>query len=274
MKNYIAPTTLREAWSIYNTSPSNIILGGCAFLRLGKKNIGTGIDLCNLNLDYVRIHETYVEIGAMTNLRTLETNVELSARFGGILGQSVSNIVGVSFRNTATVGGSVFGRYGFSDLLTALLALKAEVELYKGGILTLEAYLNLPPHFDILISIRIPQLKEDHIKTNILNTYYYEAFRHSKGDFPILTTAIAHDQEGFRIAVGARPMRATYATKTMDFLNQISNDKSPISSEIIEYAAELASNELTFGTNMRAGAEYRKHLCKVLVQRGLNEVLK
>ena len=45
-----------------------------------------------------------------------------------------------------------------------------------------------------------------------------------------------------------------------------------ITDENIENAAIMASEELTFGSNMRARAEYRKHLCKVLVERGLKEV--
>ena len=45
----------------------------------------------------------------------------------------MSHIVGVPFRNCATVGGSVFSRFGFSDLTCALLALDASVVLYRGG---------------------------------------------------------------------------------------------------------------------------------------------
>ena len=34
----------------------------------------------------------------------------------------------------ATVGGSIWGRFGFSDVLTVFLAMDSYVELYKGGI--------------------------------------------------------------------------------------------------------------------------------------------
>lgn len=43
--------------------------------------------------------------------------------------ESLRHIVGVQFRNLATVGGSLWGRFGFSDVLTLLLALDAQVEL-------------------------------------------------------------------------------------------------------------------------------------------------
>lgn len=38
----------------------------------------------------------------------------------------------------ATVGGSIYGRYGFSDVLTLLIGLDSYVELYKGGIVSLK----------------------------------------------------------------------------------------------------------------------------------------
>lgn len=264
MRNYVAPKSLQEAWSIYNTSPSNIILGGCAFLRLGNKRIGTGIDLSGLGLEYVDEHDEFIEIGAMTRLRELETNELIKLHFGDSLRKSVENIVGVSFRNTATIGGSVFGRYGFSDVLTSLLSLNAEIELYKGGHMTLERYLNAPPKFDILVAVRIP--KHGH------GRYHYEAIRHSAGDFPMLTSGVSRTNQGFVISIGARPMRAVKAHKAMAYLNAFVESSGSLTDEVIENASVMASEELTFGSNMRARAEYRKHLCKVLVERGIREV--
>ena len=44
---------------------------------------------------------------------------------------AVKDIVGVQFRNMATIGGSIWGRFGFSDVLTVFLAMDSYVELYK-----------------------------------------------------------------------------------------------------------------------------------------------
>ncbi|MFQ7552525.1 MAG: FAD binding domain-containing protein [Blautia marasmi] len=51
----------------------------------------------------------------------------------GAIRESLRHIVGVQFRNCATVGGSIWGRFGFSDVLTMLLALDTEVELLKAA---------------------------------------------------------------------------------------------------------------------------------------------
>ncbi len=264
MRDYVAPESLQEAWDIYSNSPSNTILGGCAYLRLGKKRIGTGIDLAALELDYIEEHTDYIQVGAMTPLRALETSDLLKHHFGNVLSDSVKNIVGVSFRNTASIGGSVFGRYGFSDVITALLGLNAEVILYKGGQMTMKRFLNEPSHYDILTSIRIPK----NMKAGL-----YQAIRHSSGDYPILTTAVTRNVQGVTIAVGARPMRAVLAQKAMKEVNHALSNDIQLKHSDIEEIVESAADELVFGTNMRAGAAYRKHLCKVLVARGLEEVL-
>ena len=54
--------------------------------------------------------------------------------------ESLRHIVGVQFRNLATVGGSIYGRFGFSDVLTEFMALGAEVELFHGGRMPLEEF--------------------------------------------------------------------------------------------------------------------------------------
>ena len=58
-------------------------------------------------------------------------------------------------RNCATVGGSIFGRFGFSDVLTCFLALDTEVELYPSGRISLSEFVCQPKNKDILTHIII-----------------------------------------------------------------------------------------------------------------------
>ena len=124
----VQPDTVEEAYSILNKRKTNQVIGGSAFLRMGKKRIGTGIELSKLNLDYIKEYEDYVEIGSMTTFRTLETSSIIKNNFGRIIEDSVKNIIGVQFRNVVTVGATVFSKYGFSDLIVALLSLDTEVD--------------------------------------------------------------------------------------------------------------------------------------------------
>ncbi|SHJ93535.1 FAD binding domain-containing protein [Desulforamulus aeronauticus] len=259
IEQVLQPETLEEAYQALHGNISNTVLGGCAFLRLGSKKIATAIDLSELKLDYILEPGKEIEIGAMTTFRTVETHPTLHQLFNGVLPKSVSNIIGVQFRNVVTVGATVYSKYGFSDLLTALLALDTEVELYKGGRLPLEEFLQKSFPKDILTRLFI---QKNARKAS------YQSMRNSLSDYPILTIAVSELNQRWRIVVGARPLRAQLASKASEALSN-----SKLTAEDIEQSASLAVEELSFGSNIRGSAEYRKAMCKVLVKRGIMEVL-
>lgn len=259
LSDLVQPEKLETAYQILLDKRNNAILGGCAFLKMGSKRIGTAIDLSTLNLSYIKETNGFIEIGAMTSLRDLEIHALLNNSFNGVLPKSVRNIIGVQFRNSVTVGASVYAKYGFSDLITALLALKTEVELYKGGRMPLVDFLNKPKGKDILVRLWV---KMDHCKATYLN------LRNSASDYSVLNVAVSKLDDQWTIVVGARPRRATIASKASASLS-----KGNLSETEIEAAAQQAAEELSFGTNMRGTAKYRKALCKVLVKRAIMEVL-
>ena len=139
IREYKKVQSLEEAYEL-NQKKSNRIIGGMIWLKMETLNVGTAIDLSGLGLDAVEETETEFRIGAMTTLRTLETHEGLAAYTNGAMRESVRHIVGVQLRNLATLGGSLYSRFGFSDVLTMFLALDASVELYKGGIVPLCEY--------------------------------------------------------------------------------------------------------------------------------------
>jgi len=255
----VQPDNLADAYQILSDKRNNTILGGCAFLKMGSKRIGTAIDLSNLKLSYIKEQAGFIEIGAMTSLRELETHKLLIECFNGVLPKSVYNIIGVQFRNCVTVGASVYAKYGFSDLITALLALDTEVELYKSGRMPLIDFLNKPKEKDILVRLWV---RIDNRKATYLN------LRNSASDFSVLNVAVSRLGDQWTVVVGARPGKAVIATSASAVLA-----KGDLSVEEIENVAKEAAEELTFGTNMRGTAEYRKALCQVLVKRGIMEVL-
>ena len=76
--------------------------------------------------------EEAFSIGAMATLRDIEMHEGLNAYCDNAARNAVKDIVGVQFRNMATVGGSIWGRFGFSDVLTVFLALDSYVETSTG----------------------------------------------------------------------------------------------------------------------------------------------
>jgi len=263
MMSLVQPATLEEAYEVLMKSRNNTILGGCGYLRMGSKRISTGIELTKLNLNYIREEDGFVEIGAYAALRDLETSAVLNKHFNGIIEKAVAGLIGVQFRSMVTAGASVFSKYGFSDPITALLALDCEVELFKGGRMPLEDFLNRPFEKDILVRIFLNANGRKAV---------YKNFRNAASDYSILNVSVSKLDDDFRIVVGARPSTARIAKKASAFISG-KGLQDPADDAFISEAAKLAREELNFGTNMRGTKEYREELCKVLVKRAIKEVL-
>ena len=152
IQKYVRAKSLEEAYQL-NQSKRNRIVGGMMWMRLGRGSVSTAIDLCDLALDTIEETETQFSIGAMVPLRQLELHEGLNAYTGGAVKNAVKDIVGVQFRNMATIGGSIWGRFGFSDVLTVFLAMDTYVELYKGGVIPLEQFAARKKDNDILVRL-------------------------------------------------------------------------------------------------------------------------
>ena len=253
--NYLRPATLEEAYAAAQKKNS-VVLGGMLWLRLGNRRIGTAIDLSGLGLYGVEDTGDAYRIGAYTSLRTLETHAELDRFSCGAIRHSLESIVGVQFRNLATVGGSVFGRFGFSDVVTTFLALGASVELYKTGIVPLETFCGMGKVNDILTHVILPKRP---VKAS------YHAHRNTAADFPVLNTCAVLDGTSLTVTVGARPLRA------LPYRFDLSGGES--CAELAERIAGQIAEQTALASNTRASADYRRHLCRVLVRRAVADVL-
>ncbi|MDD7371526.1 MAG: FAD binding domain-containing protein [Firmicutes bacterium] len=254
IKEYVKAESLEEAYKL-NQKKSSCVLGGMIWLKMGNRNVGTAIDLSGLGLDEIEETKEEFRIGCMVSLHSLEIHKGLEQYTNGAMRESLRHIVGVQFRNCATVGGSIYGRYGFSDVLTMFLAMDSYVELYKGGVLSMEEFATRKRDRDILVRIIIKK------KTN--QTVYLSQ-RNTKTDFPVITCAIGMEEKQMRLVVGARPGRAMVIHKQFE--------KEEERRELLvnpEEFAKKSAEEIPVGGNMRASAEYRSHLIYVLVKRAI-----
>ena len=154
---YTKAQTLAEAWELHQKKGS-VVLGGCCWLRLSPQRIiRQAVDISALPLYDIEERETEFRIGAMVSLRDLELCPSFAAYTQGASKEALRHIVGVQFRNLATIGGSLCGRFGFSDVLTLLLALDASVVLYKGGEIKLADFAEAGPGSDILTHVGLRQ---------------------------------------------------------------------------------------------------------------------
>ena len=256
IQNYVRAKSLEEAWQL-NQNKRNRILGGMLWLRLGKGAVNTAIDLSDLGLNTIEETEEQFSIGATATLRDLEIHEGLNRYTANSMANAVKDIVGVQFRNMATVGGSIWGRFGFSDVLTVFLALDSYVELYKGGIIPLEQFAQMKKDNDILVRIIVK-------KTPC--RVVYTAMRNQRTDFPVIACAVSCVNGEYRASIGARPARAKVWRDEKGLLADGITEASAKN-----FAAFLAENAPTEG-NVRGSAAYRTHLIRVLTERALKEM--
>ena len=263
---YVRAQSLDEAYELYQKKP-NFVLGGMLWLKMKNKTLGTAIDLCDLGLDQIDEDENEFRIGAYATLRQIETHEALNAYTHGAIAESVRHIVGVQFRNVATVGGSIWGRFGFSDVMTIFRALGAKVQLHKAGIMDLDEFAALPRTTrDVLVSVIVPKNAKGVV---------YLSQRNQSTDFPVLTCAVANRSGRYVAVIGASPYMAEPVWDEEGILDGIADaktDNSETNAKIDKFA-EYVAEHIRFGSNIRAGAEYREIICRVLTRRAVTQSL-
>ena len=270
---YVRAQSLDEAYELYQKKP-NFVLGGMLWLKMKNKTLGTAIDLCDLGLDQIDEDENEFRIGAYATLRQIETHEALNAYTHGAIAESVRHIVGVQFRNVATVGGSIWGRFGFSDVMTIFRALGAKVQLHKAGIMDLDEFAALPRTTrDVLVSVIVPKNAKGVV---------YLSQRNQSTDFPVLTCAVANRSGRYVAVVGASPYMAEPVWDEDGILDGIADAKTDSNAALtdnsennakIDKFAEYVAEHIRFGSNIRAGAEYREIICRVLTRRAVTQSL-
>lgn len=256
IQKYIRAKSLEEAYTL-NQNKRNRIMGGMLWLKTSSGSVGTMIDLSGLGLDTIEEDDQQFTIGAMVTLRQLERHAGLNAYTNHAISDSVKDIIGVQFRNSATVGGSFWGRFGFSDVLTIFLALDSYVELYKGGIIPMEQFAAMKWDNDLLVRVIV---KKQPLKV------VYKTMRIQRTDFPVITCAVAQVNGEYREAIGARPGRAMLIRDERHILTEGITKDSIVA--FADYAAEITPT----GSNIRGSGAYRTHLIRVLTQRCLTEL--
>ena len=255
---FIKAKSLEEAYKLMKESPRNKIVGGGLWLKKGNAAVDKLIDLSLLGLDKIEDKGEYVSVGAMVSQRELEKSELIKKIGGGVISKATSEIMGPAFRELATVGGSVYGKFGFSDLVTALLLVKTTLVFYPNAELSLEDYLAKPGFYDgILTHINI---KKCNCKT------FFKKVKLTALDYPIVNIGVHKCEKKTFVVVGSRPAVAAIAPNASKYLTEGGKD--------FEKASEMAIEELEFGDSIATKGEYRKELAKVYIRRGLEEVNK
>ena len=254
--NYYKATSVEDAYAKLQENPKNAVIAGGLWMKKTGLSYETLIDLSDLGLDKIIERDGYIHVGAMVSLRDFENNPIINELNSGATAFGVREVLGPAFRNSATIGGSIFGRYPFSDVVASLLPLDVKLVFYPKQEMSLEEYLNYRGKLNsILVEIIIK--KEE-------GKGYFKKVKTTALDFPMINFSIVKRNNKHYIAIGSRPLTAALAVKAMALADEGK----------FQEAADMAAEELQYLDSNNISKEYRQDLVRVYVRRGLEEVNK
>src|SRR4029077_5220034 len=202
--DYYDPTTLAEALSLLAQfgDTAKPLAGGQSLVPMMNMRLARPAQLVDLNrldeLNYLKVEQGELRIGAMTRQRTLERS-KIVAEGWPLLQEATRYIGHVQIRNRGTVGGSLVHAYPSAELPVVMTALEATLMLRseKGErvVRSEEFFVDvmttvLQPS-ELLVEVRVPQADPS------AGASFQEVSRRH-GDFALMGVAaiITPDAEG------------------------------------------------------------------------------
>lgn len=277
--DYLSPDTLDEALSVLAKKPEARILAGGTDLIVqikdGRRQPEALLSLKRLSgLKSLHINGS-LRIGAATKAGVVASHPIIKDRYSA-LAAGASLIGSPQIRNMATVGGNICNASPSADTAPPLLVLDAQVMLISAEgerLLPLDHFFQKPGQTtirpgEILGEIIVPA------PPPATGSFYLRHTPRAWMDIAFVGVAalLTLDKNGLieaaRIALGAvapTPVRAVNAERSL--LGEKPGDS------VFEEAGRLASHEASPIDDLRASADYRRHLIQVLTRRALKHVL-
>lgn len=274
--DYHEPATVVEATDLLSRfgDQARPLAGGQSLVPLMNFRLLRPSHVIDLNrvheLNYLKVDNGELRIGAMTRQRQLERSPQVEQRWP-LLRDATSYIGHVQIRNRGTVGGSLAHAFPSAELPVAMVALDASFVLRATtGQRTVRAedfflsYMTtvLEPN-ELLTEIRVPGLPPQ-------TGWSFQEVSRRHGDFALAGAAslLTFDAGGSitraRLTfTGATPLRAQRAEELV--LGQRASET------LFREAARQATEGLEQDSDIHASAEYRRHACAVLARRALEE---
>src|ERR1700730_15576299 len=274
---YVRPSSLEEAMSALRQhgGDAKILAGGQSLMPLLNFRMLRPAALIDINripgLDYVtETDDGGIRIGSLTRHYTLETSPAIRGRFP-IMQTAVTHVAHLAIRNRGTIGGSLSHADPAAELPMMAVLLDAQLTIraadrtrtLAGGEFFLGPLTTALAEDEIVTEISLPRLDP-------LTGWGFEEFALRPGDFAFAavgTLIKLRDTKAVeaRIAlmgVDETPVRAVEA-ETMLIGESYRED-------LIRAAAESARAAVNPHSDLRASADYRRHLVAALTERALN----
>jgi carbon-monoxide dehydrogenase medium subunit len=266
ISEYHRPQTLDEALTLLQRSRASVPLaGGTDLIPSRAPHAQAVVDLQALGLDELSVEGFHMHIGATVSLQRL---VE-SPLVGEFLAEAARLEGPITYRNAATVGGTIASGDALSHVLIALLALDAEVHLRlpDPATVSLDRILDDPHKFlDGGLITGVTALSPHGAPGTAM-----ARVARTPRDRPIVAAAVYVIRErercgGAHIAlagVADRPMRIYEAEERLK--------GQPFDRELVDVTLKAAVEHLKPPSDFKGSSEYRREMAAVLTRRALLE---
>jgi len=277
---YFTPQTLDEAIAMLKQygEEAKILSGGHSLIPMMKLRFATPEYLIDINgipgLDYIKEEDGFLKIGALTREVALEESDLIKTNYPVLL-DTAKMIADPQVRNLATIAGNLAHGDAANDHPATMLALNARI-IITGSEGTREVSIN-----DFFQGFYTTALASDEILTEIRipiptegSGGAYTKLERKVGDYATAGVAVQLTVDGSgncsNIGIGLTnvnftPMRASGSEQVLSG-QQISDD-------LINQAAEIASQECSPTADLRGDEEYKRAMVGVLTKRTIRKAL-
>lgn len=267
---YHRPSSLAELNELLaNTGGTKTFLAGgtdvVAMLRDDVIAPDVVIDIKRIpGLGDLRLDGTTLHIGALVTFTDIIES-EIVEDHAPLLAEMAETVASPGIRNRATLVGNICSAVPSCDAGSVLLVYDATVHLTgPGGNRTVDIH-------DWFTGPRTSALGDDEIVTHVsINLQphagvYVKLMRYAGEDLAqAAVTVVADHGPSYRVAFGALAPTPIRSRRIEEVLNGRTMDEATIADAIA-----LVDVEISPITDIRSSAEYRKHMTKVMLERGL-----
>jgi aerobic carbon-monoxide dehydrogenase medium subunit len=272
--DYVRAASLSQAIELLRSNPDStkLVAGGHTLIPTLKLRLASPALLVDIGgIDELK----GIEVGDQIRIGALTTHAELLAseplhKVLPIFRQTANLIADPQVRNRGTIGGSLANADPAADWPAVVIALDAELQLAGPmGRRQIGAK-------DFFVDIMTTALEPDEVLVAIHFSrpepgvqFRYRKIRHPASGYAVLGVAVAlRQQDGIVSEASIGITGATGRAFAAESANAHLIGKS-LSSQNVEYAATLASDDVECLSDNYASAGYRKHLVRVEVARAL-----
>ncbi|NPA45492.1 MAG: xanthine dehydrogenase family protein subunit M [Chlorobi bacterium] len=271
---YHKAKSIDEAVKLLSENPENskIIAGGTDLTVHIKEDVIAPDVLIDIKaipeFKEISFSNNVLSIGANVTFSEIEDNKIIENNFR-VLWEAASTVASVGVRNRATLTGNICSAVPSLDSAPALFLYDAEVYVKNSDnerVISINDWFTGPKR---------TSLKKDEIVTKITLKFpkektasCYKKLGRYKGEdlAQVGMGVLVSENKEYKVAVCAVGPVPKRATKTEEFLKG-----KEINDANIKEAQEILATEISPITDIRASKEYRTHIAKVMLEKGLKE---